>query len=1086
YDTVRIDLSKTSGVNLDISKLLVSNPNNEGIVITASKGADNITLTAGANHDIIEFNAGSGSSQGAREVYSVDLGNLRLANSQSFSIDGLTITNVGDTGIVRAAEIAQAIAAYANNGTITAGFNITGKLNSLTGDWAGATTSASGGVLNITAQPNRNLKDLNLTFTGNESTNAPTDITAQITAGAASASASIQGLIETSPATPESSATITPTTKFKFGTGGTDLDVTSGGSSILELTINGETYTITASNSDTTADKAASLAGVIAAINATNGTATDATNTEISYAITDSNGDAANLTGLVTASDSSGELVLEPVTQSSADGAITLTSPATGGFANATNGTYTAKAYQPAASASYAFTFVNIGTPAQAYQPAASAQSSSAATITPTTKFKFGTGGTDLDVTSGGSSILELTINGETYTITASNSDTTADKAASLAGVIAAINATNGTATDATNTEISYAITDSNGDAANLTGLVTASDSSGELVLEPVTQSSADGAITLTSPATGGFANATNGTYTAKAYQPETPAQDQIGTPASVSPVGSDLVWTGKALSADQAGTEVLKVSIAGNVYSIKATAPKDTTVTPADIIEMLGTGSGTTNGITYTITNSAGGAEAATKVKDVLANVGVKVDTTAGGIAGNEIKLVIDNAANLPTTASTITITPSNVYNANNTAVSWSAQAEQGIAAQPDTATISINGHNIVFSDVLLTAAQLETAVFELITNGTLDSLSASDRAKVSIDGQTFNRANAKENKAMFTIEGAEYRQVSGGGIELVLTDPTTYTGNASFEFSQTNGNGDGSNQTFNVIGAHGDSYGQIVVTFNALAAGQSYTFDGKTIIATKNLSANEVANAFTLTTDDTVDGAVVVSDFENIGEDVLYYVAAGSSTLTIQGTSLTSIPAGINPTITGTGSLGVNTSGVSASTTTQGSDGAGTKADSYVVFTETTNDAGEIVSIAANTSAMDTISNFDVANDGLRLRDGVGGYYGEGQVATSVSNHTIYVAPNSTLTATIANGILSFGVNNNDSGSATVDNITLDQKLHVATHDIGTNKVAGFEHGGDFYIIATGGISGASTDDIVVKLNGVSGVSDITNLLA
>ena len=575
-------------------------------------------------------------------------------------------------------------------------------------------------------------------------------------------------------------------------------------------------------------------------------------------------------------------------------------------------------------------------------------------------------------------------------------------------------------------------------------------------------------------------------TYTITGAVEAAPAKEQIGTPDSVEPVGSNLVWTGKALSADQTATEILKVSIAGNVYSVKATATKDTTVAPADIIEMLGTGSGTTNGITYTITNSAGGSEADNKIKTVLANIGVKVDTTAGGIAGNEIALIIDDNTKLPDSAATITITPSNVFNANNTAVSWNAQASQDEPAQPDTSTIVINGHNIVFADVVLTASALEAAVFELITNGTLDSLSASDRAKVSIDGQTFNRANAKDNKALFVIEGAEYRQVDGGGIELVLTDPASYTGNASFEFSQTNGNGDGSDQTFNIVGAHGDSYGQVVVTFNALAAGQSYTFDGKTIIATKNLSANEVANAFTLTTDDTVDGAVVVSDFENIGEDVLYYVPAGSSTLTIQGTSLTSIPAGINTTITGTGSLGVNTNGVSASTTTQGSDGAGSRSDSYVVFAETTNASGEIVGIAANTSAMDSITNFDVSNDGLRLRDGNGGYYGEGQVATSISAHTIYVDANSTLAASVANGIISFSVNNGDNGSATAESITLDQKLHVATHDIGTNKVAGFEHNGDFYVVATGGISGASTDDIVVKLNGVAGVSDITNLLA
>ncbi|MDE7173456.1 MAG: hypothetical protein K2N70_03820 [Helicobacter sp.] len=887
YDSVRIDLSKTSGVDLNISNLLVSNPNDEGIIITASKGADNITLVAGANHDVIEFSAGSGSSAGAREVYSVDLGNLRLANSQSFSIDGLTITNVGDTGIVRAAEIAKAIADYANNGTVAAGFNITGKLGSLTGDWAGATASASGGMLNITAQPNRNLKDLDLKFGGNGSTNAPTNITANITAGSASASASISAANPVPVAAGISSASASLT--LSQVSDGSDEDV-------ITITIGGTNYKINASANG--ADATPTLDSIIGALNGLSDTS------------------VSNLT--VTFQDSAG---------------TTLTT-------------------NPLAAL----------------------------------------------------------------------------------GVVAA-------------------------------------SSGGKLVFEADTDFAPTSASTIKVDTT---------TWSIS------PVSEPAGTPDSVAPVGNNLVWTGKMLSADQTATEILKVSIAGNVYSVKATATKDTTVLPDDIIEMLGTGSGTTNGITYTITNSAGGAEAEDKIKDVLANIGVKVDVAAGGIAGNEIALIIDDNTKLPDSAATITITPSNVFNANNTAVSWSAQASQDEPAQPDTSTIVINGHNIVFSNVVLTASALEAAVFELITNGTLDSLSASDRAKVSIDGQTFNRANAKDNKALFVIEGTEYRQVSGGGIELVLTDPASYTGNASFEFSQTNGNGDGSDQTFNIVGAHGDSYGQVVVTFNALAAGQSYTFDGKTIIATKNLSAEQVANAFTLTTDDTVDGAVVVSDFENIGEDVLYYVPAGSSTLTIQGTSLTSIPAGINTTITGTGSLGVNTNGVSASTTTQGSDGSGTRADSYVVFAETTNAAGEITAIAANTSAMDSITNFDVANDGLRLRDGNGGYYGEGQVATSISAHTIYVGANSTLAASVANGIISFSVNNGDNGSATAESITLDQKLHVATHDIGTNKVAGFEHNGDFYVVATGGISGASTDDIVVKLNGVAGVSDITNLLA
>ena len=912
YDSVRIDLSNTSGVDLNISNLLVSNPLDEGIVIATSKGQDNITLVAGANHDIIEFSAGSGSSQGAREVYTVDLGNLRLANSQSFSIDGLTITNVGDTGIVRAAEIAKAIADYANNGTVTAGFNITGKLNSLTGDWAGATASASGGTLNITAQPNRNLKDLDLKFGGNDSTNAPANITANIVAAAASASASIQGLIQTSPATPSAAASLT--------------------------------------------DAAAAFTPTLSAATA------NQTATALTFSVT--------IDGVST----NYKLFVEE----------------TGGNTNTPTLTNVIKALNEGE--------FNDTTDALHYKLVATADTSTVVSPSP---------------------LATLKVKAE----------------------------------------------------ANTTDIKISPDTD-------FATSAPDGSVT-----SGG------NTYTITGAVEAAPAKEQIGTPDSVEPVGSNLVWTGKAVTAAQTAVEVFNITIAGNKFSVKIDASAGTTITATDIKEILegasASGSTTTNSISYVVYNSAGGV-ANSGLGTILDNVGVKAGAL-GGLDSNEVTLVIgDTPANLPDSAATITITPSNVFNANNTAVSWNAQASQDEPAQPDTSTIVINGHNIVFADVVLTASALETAVFELITNGTLDSLSASDRAKVSIDGQTFNRANAKDNKALFVIEGAEFRQVDGGGIELVLTDPASYTGNASFEFSQTNGNGDGSDQTFNIVGAHGDSYGQVVVTFNALAAGQSYTFDGKTIIATKNLSANEVANAFTLTTDDTVDGAVVVSDFENIGEDVLYYVPAGSSTLTIQGTSLTSIPAGINTTITGTGSLGVNTNGVSASTTVQGSDGAGSRSDSYVVFAETTNAAGEIVGIAANTSAMDSITNFDVSNDGLRLRDGNGGYYGEGQVATSISAHTIYVDANSTLAASVANGIISFSVNNGEAGSATAESITLDQKLHVATHDIGTNKVAGFEHNGDFYVVATGGISGASTDDIVVKLNGVAGVSDITNLLA
>ncbi|MDE7448177.1 MAG: hypothetical protein K2M51_03940, partial [Helicobacter sp.] len=239
YDTVRIDLSKTSGVNLDISRLLVSNPNDDGIQITASKGQDNITLVAGANHDVIEFTAGGGAGAVA-ETYTIDLGNLRLGKNQSFTIDGVTITNIADGLVLTANDIAAMLAGYAYAGS-TAGISsaaggtwssatgdyaawgfdatnkakykfdnastalvsqtvsIEGKFESLTKDWL--TTSGTATLkhvagessFTITANSKANLKDLNFTFDGNGNAAVPDNLKADVIIGRKQGFATVQG-----------------------------------------------------------------------------------------------------------------------------------------------------------------------------------------------------------------------------------------------------------------------------------------------------------------------------------------------------------------------------------------------------------------------------------------------------------------------------------------------------------------------------------------------------------------------------------------------------------------------------------------------------------------------------------------------------------------------------------------------------------------------------------------------------------------------------------------------------------------------------------------------------------------------------
>ena len=159
----------------------------------------------------------------------------------------------------------------------------------------------------------------------------------------------------------------------------------------------------------------------------------------------------------------------------------------------------------------------------------------------------------------------------------------------------------------------------------------------------------------------------------------------------------------------------------------------------------------------------------------------------------------------------------------------------------------------------------------------------------------------------------------------------------------------------------------------------------------------------------------------------------------------------------------------------------GSGSKADSYVIFATASNEDGTITAVNANTAFVDSITNFDIGNDGLRLRDSEGGYYGQNNIGT-IGNLSSIAVGDTTLTASVAGGVISFGTL-----EATTAEISLDAKLYVATHNVSNNRVTGFEHNGDFYVVATGNSndSNITTDDIVVRLAGVSGIADITTIL-
>ncbi|MDE7317557.1 MAG: hypothetical protein K2N12_07510, partial [Helicobacter sp.] len=443
------------------------------------------------------------------------------------------------------------------------------------------------------------------------------------------------------------------------------------------------------------------------------------------------------------------------------------------------------------------------------------------------------------------------------------------------------------------------------------------------------------------------------------------------------------------------------------------------------------------------------------------------------------------------------------------------------GDGTNANVTTVSLNGVEIkveATASTAFTAAQLVTEIKSLVENGTYSATAINGTNVKLVSVGTFTTVgsgDAENVKALFALpEGYAWNfDTTNGKISFEVTDTQT-TQTLSAVISQSNT--DTANYTApGAVTFTGTAYspatdGKIVVDFkDGLLAGQSYTFNGKTILATSDLTGEQVAEAFTYKKGEAFDGAVIVADWTaaNIVEAKVAYGIDGSklTILDIGPGAANGTPSGIlspaTNVLTGTGALGVNIKNVSGSTTQQGQAEEEILADSYVTFSFTAGNApsgagsaGVVTVVKANTNALDTITNFDVSNDKLALNkfdinnDGTAGKYlaTDGASLAALSGDAIYLdTAGSTLAASAANGIFSFSTINASGATTGADSITLEHKLFAALNNITANKVAGFEHAGDFYVIATGANANSTTDDLVIKLAGVSGITDIGTIL-
>ena len=576
-------------------------------------------------------------------------------------------------------------------------------------------------------------------------------------------------------------------------------------------------------------------------------------------------------------------------------------------------------------------------------------------------------------------------------------------------------------------------------------------------------------------------------------------------------------------------------------ITNIKATAAILTAQDIADIIEKyaLAAGAPTANA-TFSLATASGSFSTTAKISDYVAFSG-KLESLTGAwaTAGGTITAAHTSGQ---TTFTFTTPTNGNVSDLNlafggnsNAAVPNSFKAEYTKARSAGFAMVqgaSASGGSV--SEIVLSSAKGDSVStfltfsingenhsIKVVDTGTANSVTATATALTKAVLQILSGASATAAAALSAVEF----YIDGGSAKVTTTTKTDAfslgsdwvwaQGADSTKLTIANSNpfatGDAQHVIINQIGGStdafvdfsllpdttntGDTQGQIVIDFGSgLLAGQSYTFNGKSVVATKDLTGAEVAEAFTVANGGGFEGAVIVGNWaaSTIADAKVLYGIDGSK-LTILDNTGSAFGTALETDITGTGALAVNTNKVSGTTTKQGAGtGDTTFADSYVVFSSEalgSAGAGSAAGVAANikavTSAMDTITNFDVANDKLLLSKLSGSTFVANDrfgAASAATDTGIYVdTAGNTISYTVANGIFSFSA-----GNAEASAMTLDQKLFAVSKAMSaTDKIAGFADGGDFYVVATGGTAGSTTDDLVIKLAVVTGITDIATIL-
>ncbi|MDE7317787.1 MAG: hypothetical protein K2N12_08685 [Helicobacter sp.] len=351
-----------------------------------------------------------------------------------------------------------------------------------------------------------------------------------------------------------------------------------------------------------------------------------------------------------------------------------------------------------------------------------------------------------------------------------------------------------------------------------------------------------------------------------------------------------------------------------------------------------------------------------------------------------------------------------------------------------------------------------------------------------------------------------------SGSSLNFTLVNNTTYEPNESVTINGTKINYTG----YVPVGKYQQAYTipgeptKIVTDFESLAAGESVTFAGKSVLATSSLSGEDVASAFK---GDSVSGAVVLGEWyqefdsagtmvAGINENAVDWSVSGSALIITDRPSQTNLDAGIAQAIKGYGTdssfmQALQVTGVSAlrpsvrGTTKQGQDEATIHADSYVNLTLSvagdTSTKTEFAKSIDELGTLSSISNFELGIDKLTLYqfadDAQIEYQGElFEAAHCASQSDLNIQDNvyidefgTTLQARIdAQGLITFSHES-----------SIESKVYLLKN-IATNKLAGFAHDEDFYVLASGNNPNATTDDLLIKLTGIgSMVFDVSTLL-